>query len=148
VWLGGSWSYKTIRDTPGKTSALDIHDSRQDISRLEVSDAQETLGIHLALNGDTSSQVKKMIDMATNWADQMRSGKIPKQKVWIALASTIWWSLMYSLVVLNLSKANCERIMSPFYIMLYLEWASAGPFQDLLFLQPLNFLGSASNTYS
>jgi hypothetical protein len=58
-------------------------------------------------------QAKKMQDMATKWADAMRSGRISRQEAWIAITSTIWKSLLYPLSATNLSKVKCEQIMAP-----------------------------------
>jgi len=54
-----------------------------------------------------------MQDLAFKWADGMRSGLLPKDDAWLAFNSTIWKSLTYPLPALNLSKAECEKIMMP-----------------------------------
>jgi hypothetical protein len=43
----------------------------------------------------------------------MRTGKLSRTDFWMALHSTLWKSLEYPLPVLNLSKAQCEKIMAP-----------------------------------
>jgi len=56
---------------------------------------------------------KKMLNLAHQWADDMRTGRIAWQEVRLSLISTIWRSLLYSLLVLNLTKQQCKKIMSP-----------------------------------
>jgi hypothetical protein len=54
-----------------------------------------------------------MLNAVTRWADSMQTGHINKQEAWIALQSTIWHTLSYSLPALCLSRAQCEAIMAP-----------------------------------
>jgi hypothetical protein len=54
-----------------------------------------------------------MMDLAIEWADCMRTGKIPKDDAWLAFNSTIWKTLSYPLPALNMSKEECESIMKP-----------------------------------
>jgi hypothetical protein len=54
-----------------------------------------------------------MITAAQKWADAMRSGSISRLDVHLSLISTIWRTLLYPLPALNLSKEDCEKIMSP-----------------------------------
>ena len=54
-----------------------------------------------------------MKQLAVQWADNMRTGHIPRDDAWLAFNSTIWKSLTYPLPALNLSKEDCEKIMAP-----------------------------------
>ena len=54
---------------------------------------------------------------AVKWADGMRTGRISMYKVWLAITSTIWNALTYSISATNLSKQQCEDIMAP--ILMY-----------------------------
>ena len=54
-----------------------------------------------------------MMDKAKKWADAMRSGRISRQEAWLAITSTIWKTLSYPLSATNLTKSQCEQIMSP-----------------------------------
>ncbi len=112
-WNSGSWYYKSIDDCPGTIYINDINGNRKELRRCQVDDAQETLGVFLAPDGNTRQQQCKMLALATEWADCMRTGMIPKDDAWLAFHSTIWKSLTYLLPALNLSKADCEQIMRP-----------------------------------
>lgn len=74
---------------------------------------QETLGVRLAPGGNHFQLVHKMKEMAIHWADCMRTGRIPKDDAWFAFQSTIWKSLSYPLLALNITKDECEKIMTP-----------------------------------
>jgi hypothetical protein len=86
---------------------------RQELRRCQPYDAQETLGIYLAPDGNHKQQLNKMLQLSTRWADSMRSGKIPKDDAWLAFQLTIWKSLLYPLPALSLSPEACESIMRP-----------------------------------
>jgi hypothetical protein len=112
-WSSGKWYYKPISDCPGNISINDINGIRKVLRRCEVHDAQETLGVHLAPDGNTKQQQQKMLEAAIKWADAMRTGKIPKDDAWLAFNSTIWKTLLYPLPALNMSPEDCDRIMAP-----------------------------------
>lgn len=91
----------------------DINEVRKTVRRININQAEETLGVWIAPDGNTNTQFQKLLDKALLWADQMRAGLIKKEESWIALTSTIWRTLCYPLNALNLTVEQCERIMSP-----------------------------------
>jgi hypothetical protein len=112
-WSGGRWYYAPVTDTPAVLYMNDINERQQVVRRISPHQAEETLGIWLAPSGDTKTQCKKMVEKSEIWANNMKTGRISKVETWIALQSTIWRTLSYPLNALNLSKKQCERIMSP-----------------------------------
>jgi hypothetical protein len=52
-WISGSWFYQSIDDHPGSIFINDIQGKRKELRRCEVWDAQETLGVCLAPDGNT-----------------------------------------------------------------------------------------------
>jgi hypothetical protein len=113
AWEAGEWRYKHLAECPGAIFANDIHGNRKELQRVEVNDAQATLGVALAPSGDTSKQAENMVNSAIQWADAMRSGRISKSEVWLAITSTIWRTLTYPLPAINLTREQCEKIMAP-----------------------------------
>jgi hypothetical protein len=112
-WTGTSWSYASTQDSPGDLYVNDISSNRKTITRLESYQAYETLGVYLAPDGNLEEQFKKMEKAATQWADNLRTGSIGWNEVWIALQSTILRTLMYPLPALRLSKEQLDRILAP-----------------------------------
>ncbi len=72
----------------------DINGNRKVLRRFEVHDAQETLGVHLAPDGNNKQQQLQMKEKAIKWADCMRTGMIPKDDACLAFYSTIWKTLL------------------------------------------------------
>jgi hypothetical protein len=91
----------------------DIHDMHKPVRRMNPHDAEETLGVWIAPDGNTEIQCKKLLEKAIMWADQMRTGLIRREETWLALQSTIWQTLCYPLNAMNLSMQQCNAIMSP-----------------------------------
>ncbi len=83
------------------------------LKRIETHQAMTTLGVDIAPDGNLIQQECKMKNISILWADQMRTGKLSHIESWTALHSTLWKSLEYPLPALNLTKKQCEEIMTP-----------------------------------
>jgi hypothetical protein len=114
---------------------------RKEIERIEPSQARTTLGIDLAPDGNTIDQTKSMHGAAVKWADAMRTGKISKMEAWIALNSTIWSTLSYPLPALNLTKKQCEYIMSPILNYALPALGNCRNFPRTMVFAPTKYLG-------
>jgi hypothetical protein len=112
-WNGGKWSYAPANDTPATLYMNDIRNVRKAVRRISTNDAEETLGVWIAPNGDTRVQCEKLVEKSRIWADHMRTGSIRKDEAWLAMQTTIWRTFCYPLNAVNLTKAQCEAIMSP-----------------------------------
>jgi len=113
AWSAGQWRYKSLAECPGELRANDINGNRSNLKRYEVWEAQETLGVFLAPDGNHKAQIKKMFQAANNWADAKRSGLISRSDNRLSLISTIWRTLLYPLPALNLTREDCDQIMAP-----------------------------------
>jgi hypothetical protein len=112
-WSGGRWIYAPFEDTPSTLYMNDINKVRKAVRRIDTHQAEETLGVWIAPNGNTTVQCNKMKEKALLWADHMRTGSIRKHETWLALTSTIWCTLCYPLNSSNLTKEQCQQIMAP-----------------------------------
>jgi hypothetical protein len=54
-----------------------------------------------------------MIKTAKDWVAKLRAGNLSQTEVWVAVQSTIWQTLVYPLLALNLTRKECEAIMAP-----------------------------------
>jgi hypothetical protein len=113
VWRGASWRYRTITESPATFSVRDIQGVRKPVKRYEPWEAQETLGVILAPDGNLDRQFNSMLSKVRQWADAMRTGNISRSDVWLALNMTIFRTLCYPLSATNLTKVQCEKLMSP-----------------------------------
>jgi hypothetical protein len=76
VWRGGSWHYSTITESPANFFIRDIKGIRKQVTRYKPWEAQETLGVFLAPDGNLKNQVASMMSKVIQWADAMRTGNI------------------------------------------------------------------------
>jgi hypothetical protein len=85
------WEYKSIAELPGTLTLKDHRQHTLTLNRLEVSEAQETLGIWIAMCGNQTEQTPALRKLIANWADknphQARSvdlltyGSLPGNKI-------------------------------------------------------------------
>jgi hypothetical protein len=54
-----------------------------------------------------------MKETTIKWADGMRTGRISREDAWLAFYSTVWKTLLYPLLALNLIREECENIVAP-----------------------------------
>ena len=109
----GSWKYKKISDTPGMLKVRDGDNVSQNIARLEVSEAFETLGVFLAPDGNQSAQLQKMESVAKAWAGKIKISHLCDQEAMTALQSTILKTIEYPLLTTHFSKEQLRKIMAP-----------------------------------
>jgi hypothetical protein len=91
----------------------DINDVRKAVCHISPDQAEETQGVWIAPDGNTGTQCKQLLEKSVLWADQMCTGVIGKDENWLALQSTIWKTFCYPLNANNLTRSQCESIMSP-----------------------------------
>jgi hypothetical protein len=113
VWNGISWQYASIQDSLGELQVNDISNQCKTIQQLEPHQAYEALGVFLAPDGNCEAQLEKMRNAVVTGTDGLRTGKISRDEVWLALQSTIFPTLSYPLPALHMTKAQWEKNMSP-----------------------------------
>jgi hypothetical protein len=57
-WTAGKWFYKSSADCPGSLFANDLYGNRKEMLCIEPFQAQTTLGVDLAPDGNTIQQAK------------------------------------------------------------------------------------------
>jgi hypothetical protein len=112
-WSSGCWKYKSVAECPGILWIKDITGARKELNRCDGHNAQETLGVFLAPDGNLSQLWDIIKEAAIVWADCMRTGKILREDAWLSFYSTIWKTLSYPLPAQNLKRDNYDNIMAP-----------------------------------
>jgi hypothetical protein len=74
-WCGGQWRYAPVIDIPDIIYMKDIKEVRQAVHRIDVHQAEETLGVWISPDGNNSTQFEKLLEKSQVWADQIRSVK-------------------------------------------------------------------------
>ena len=142
-WTQGKWEYATAEDAPAKLYMRDSEGQLHKIQRLSINQAERTLGVRLAPNGNNAAQIKHMTNQAAEWGECLQTGLLSKALAWQAMHTTIIKSLKYPLPATTMTKEECEGIMGT---MLCYGLPKAGIFRympkDLVF-GPLRYPGFA-----
>jgi hypothetical protein len=113
-WHQNKWKYESISDHPGEVSVrIDDDGNRFTLDRLEVSQAKETIGVFLSMDGNQRKQVEEMTKKSVAWADLVRCGRLAPHEAWLSLNHGVLMSLRYPLMACSLSESECEDIMRP-----------------------------------
>ncbi len=109
----GNYRYATIEDTPGQLTVKDWDGIVKPIQRMEPTEAYETLGLWMAPDGNLDEQFDRLLTMVKRWSDRIRTSYLRKHDAAYALKVTVLKKIEYALPALNLSKAQCDKLMSP-----------------------------------
>jgi hypothetical protein len=121
IFENNGWQYTCIDESPGNITIRDITGmGRLELDRLKYHEAQETSGVFIAMNGNQTAQTQALWEKAVMWADRVRSGCFCDAEGWFLLQYCVMKTLEYPLMSTSLSKAQCNKIMKPF-------WAAALP---------------------
>jgi hypothetical protein len=109
----GKWNYKKVDKINHNFTVKDDEEVRQDLTSLEHDEGKETLGVHLAPDGNNRKMVESLLQKAEEWRDNINSGHLNKTDAWQALETTIMKSIQYPMKALTLSEPECREIMKP-----------------------------------
>jgi hypothetical protein len=81
IFENNGWQYAKIDETPGTITIRDIQGTgREELDRLEVHEARESLGVFIAMDGNLKAQTTALWEKAVKWADKVRTENSPTQK--------------------------------------------------------------------
>ena len=109
----GRMRYATIKDTPATLSVRGPDNTVQPLERLDPHEARRTLGVRLAVDGNNKAEMEHRRQEALNWADALRTGRLPRPLAWLHMTTSIYKSLEYPLPATTFTQADCEFILRP-----------------------------------
>jgi exonuclease III len=112
------WNAETgeyiVKDVLNKSlTAKDQKDERKSLAFLSNDSPQEMLGVLMAPNGDSTHQVKKLIESSRKDAQAIGRSKLLPHEAKIAITHTIVPKLQYPLVATSINKTEGKQIMRP-----------------------------------
>ena len=113
TWHNGHWRYSTIEETPAELQVKDCDGTVCRLQRLSVKEAQQTLGVRIAPDGNNDAELLFLRERVDTWADCIRTGHLPRNLAWESMSTTILKSLQYPLPATTLTEQQCALIMSP-----------------------------------
>jgi len=109
----GKWSYKWCKQAAGKITLLDMARNQVTIQRLKPSDACQTLGVCLALDGNMEMEMAYLLDTAKEWQQKMKNARLGWKEGNFSLHNVLLWKLVYPLLATTFTQEQCRKIMSP-----------------------------------
>ena len=88
-WVNNRWMDVSKTDLPGDILVQDADGKTKILPQLNPHEANETLGIFIAMDGNQKAEVIKLRAKAEPFADQVRTGFVSKAEAWQVLRSTI-----------------------------------------------------------
>lgn len=108
--LTQSWRPCSVQSRPGELWLRTTNSPSQRIRRLEMSDAEETLGIWIAPDGNSAAQIAAMTTKINAWSAKISSRQLNRTESWLSLTTGISRTLAYPLAATRLSYPECTRI--------------------------------------
>jgi hypothetical protein len=119
IFRGGVWKYRSIEDMPGDID-VNVVDrrgaplpAREVLGRLEPSEARQTLGVYIAMDGNWRKQIEELKEKAVEFAEQLRTGRIAPADAWYAFTVSYSKSLGYPTPVTCISNDEWDEILQP-----------------------------------
>lgn len=111
----GACRYKTVNEIGRTLNVKDHTGRRQPLTLVEASVGKETLGVHLAPDGNNKDQYECMMKKVQTWAKQINAGHLPGKEAFAAISSTIMKTLEYPIVATTFTREECNRLVKPIH---------------------------------
>ena len=103
-WTGSKWEYQKINKMEGEYTLLDKEGNSHPIERLEVSHATESLGVHIAMDGNFNEQRAELTKKAKDFAEKMRVSQCKPNTALYAYNNCFIKGMEYCMPVTNFTK--------------------------------------------
>jgi len=88
-----------------------ISGTRLPLDRLEPNEAERTLGIRLAPDGNTAAELQFRKEQTLVWAAQLTHSKVPRHINWLNFKTVLLKKVEYPLMVTTFSRKECDNIL-------------------------------------
>jgi hypothetical protein len=105
-----NWEYKSITELPGSLILRDHLHQPITLRIMEVHQANETLGLWIAADGNQIAQMQVLWLLIERWIDKICTKQLTKTEAWLSLRMEVAKALRYPLTATCLSKKNCKTL--------------------------------------
>ena len=111
-WNNGTWDYAP-KTNQHKLTVRSGVSGRENLTQLGVSEARRTLGVWQAIDGNENTQTTKMVEKATQWATNSKTGSLSRNDIAFGIKTSLYPSITYGLMATALDKQQCEEVFKP-----------------------------------
>jgi len=111
-FTNNKWTYKQCHQVSGSIPILDTDHCQVTIQCLEPSEACRTLGIQLAPDGNMTTELTYLLDIAKDWQQKMKISKLDQMESIFSLQNVLLRKLVYPLLATTFMQEQCQ-LMSP-----------------------------------
>ena len=73
----GNYKFTSLDEITTQFTVKDHNNQRQELPRIDPSKGKETLGVHIAPNGNNMDQLQVMKDKVEKWCEKIKVGHLP-----------------------------------------------------------------------
>jgi len=106
------WTYADP-DPSHRLHILDDEGNLEVIPQLKASEAQQTLGVRLAPNGNDKAEFQHLVETSRQWQQSMVTARVTHSTAEFGMHQMIFWKLEYPLVATTFTQQQCIEIMHP-----------------------------------
>ena len=113
AWKGSKWEYRKIGDMLGDFYLLDKEHTHHPLKQREVSQATETLGVYVSMDGNSSAQKEALREKAKSFAEKLRTSQCKPNTAIYTYHTCFMKSMEYCMPATNFTKEEWKSIISP-----------------------------------
>jgi len=113
TWKKGKWVYKSTSELPGTLLMNDVTGSQILLDWLEPHEAEHSLGLCIAPDGNYAAELQFHKEQTLLWASQLIHSKIPRHITWLNFETVLLKKVEYPLMVTTFSCHECDDIFHP-----------------------------------
>jgi len=141
-WTGHTWTYRPASTMPGELSAYNSQGDRETLQRLEAHQAERTLGIHMAADGNMTDQIQVLLEKAADYCDEHCKGNaLTLNESWLSFTHTIRKSITYPVPATTIPKSSWDKIQSTLHQVALPQSGFVRTFPLAVLYAPLKYQG-------
>ena len=113
IWINGQWKFS--KETPPTLSITADDGNRAIIEYKQPADATKAVGVWQDLLGNSSHQVKELVEKVQGIHKSMAQSPLPRHLAWIGLRQSIWKSIEYVLPATTMSRSEATYLAKELY---------------------------------
>ena len=112
TWNGSDWEYRSVEDMEANSTLNDKYGNQHNLKRIPVSEACETLGVYLAMDGNQKKHMESLKEKADEYGEKIIKSSCDPNTAIYTYNSCFMKSIEYSHVVSDFSYKEWNHMHS------------------------------------